>query len=269
MISIYPRYSRPNRRYKIKVPKEKFPIEKKLMRQSAASFILFAVLVTMSFLSGPQYISDSLDTSYTAAMWKKTALSLAGRVTSASSRAADSYFGLVSSVTKQLGIEEKSSTEPAYAKAEEKKAPPKDPPPEEKAEETAWHVPVKGEITSEYGSRIHPIGNDEALHTGIDIGAPEGESIVSTSQGRVKKIGADEANGNYIVIEHANGFTSVYAHLRTICVAVGDEVSPTIKIGEVGSTGISTGPHLHFELKLNGESINPRDYVNFENQQER
>jgi len=125
----------------------------------------------------------------------------------------------------------------------------------------SWPTPGYTFITSDYGWRVHPILGIRRLHTGIDIGAPMGANVYSAGSGVVIFTGWLGAYGNAIVIDHGDGISTLYAHLSRISVREGQEVGNQEKIGDVGSTGWSTGPHLHFEVRVNGEPVNPWGYV--------
>ena len=122
--------------------------------------------------------------------------------------------------------------------------------------ELMW--PTSGSVTSEFGVRRHPVFRDMRQHNGIDIGAPHGTTVVAADSGSVIISAYNSSYGNYIVISHGNGMTTLYAHLSSRSVSVGANVSKGQQIGLVGSTGISTGPHLHFEVSINGVRVNPR-----------
>ncbi|MCL2662476.1 MAG: peptidoglycan DD-metalloendopeptidase family protein [Oscillospiraceae bacterium] len=121
--------------------------------------------------------------------------------------------------------------------------------------------PVSGSVTSNFGVRRHPVFGDMRFHGGIDIGANHGTSVVAADSGSVIISSYNSSYGNYIVISHGNGMTTLYAHLSTRSVSVGDAVSRGQQIGRVGSTGVSTGPHLHFEVSVNGTRVNPRAHL--------
>jgi murein DD-endopeptidase MepM/ murein hydrolase activator NlpD/phage-related minor tail protein len=126
--------------------------------------------------------------------------------------------------------------------------------------------PVSGSITSNYGTRIDPItGEAGDWHSGIDIGAPEGTAVGAAGAGTVDFAGGDPGSGYgyYVMIDHGNGLESLYGHLSQILVNVGDVVSQLQTIGLVGSTGNSTGPHLHFELRQDGVAIDPSALFGF------
>lgn len=126
----------------------------------------------------------------------------------------------------------------------------------------AWPTPGYTRITSKYGMRTHPITGVYKLHTGVDIGAPMGASFVAANDGIVVKAGYNGAYGNMVIIDHGGGIQTLYAHGSEIMVNVGD----IVKKGEtvvlkVGSTGYSTGAHAHFEVRINGQTVDPIPYI--------
>ena len=116
-------------------------------------------------------------------------------------------------------------------------------------------------VTSAYGWRIHPTMGDKRFHTGVDFAAPQGTPIYAIASGTVTSAYYQTANGYMVSIAHGGGYGSLYAHMTHFVVSAGDSVSQGQVIGYVGSTGWSTGPHLHFEIHVNGASVNPMDYV--------
>ncbi len=121
-----------------------------------------------------------------------------------------------------------------------------------------WPCPSSHNITSPYGMRKHPILRKYKLHTGVDIGADKGASIVAANSGTVIMAHYDNSGyGKMVVIDHGGGITTLYAHASKICVSVGQTVKAGEVIAKVGSTGLSTGNHLHFEVRVNGETKNP------------
>ena len=126
-----------------------------------------------------------------------------------------------------------------------------------------WPVPSSHSISSPYGYRVHPIYGTKKFHSGIDIPAPTGTTIVAADSGTVilASYGYNGGYGNYVIISHGNGYTTRYAHCSSLSVSVGQQVSKGQKIAAVGSTGASTGPHCHFEVRINGETQNPSNYV--------
>ena len=122
---------------------------------------------------------------------------------------------------------------------------------------------VSNYITSPYGTRVHPVTGKVKTHTGIDIGASMGTSIFAAAGGTVIVSGWNSGGyGNYVVIDHGGGITTLYAHCSSLNVSKGQTVSKGQVIARVGSTGISTGPHLHFEVLKNGGHTNPMSYFN-------
>ena len=124
-------------------------------------------------------------------------------------------------------------------------------------------------ITSYFGYRTHPVYGTRKFHSGVDIGAGYGDTIMAAASGTVILVSepvegqnkGGSGYGNYCVISHANGYSTLYGHARDIYVSEGQYVSAGQSIGEVGSTGTSTGAHLHFEVRLNGDKKNPLDYL--------
>ena len=116
-------------------------------------------------------------------------------------------------------------------------------------------------VTSAYGWRIHPTMGDKRFHTGVDFAAPQGTPIYAIASGTVTSAYYNTANGYMVSIAHGGGYGSLYAHMTHYVVSAGDSVSQGQVIGYVGSTGWSTGPHLHFEVHVNGSAVNPMDYV--------
>ncbi|MBE0475592.1 MAG: M23 family metallopeptidase [Coriobacteriia bacterium] len=132
----------------------------------------------------------------------------------------------------------------------------------------AWPVPGFYRVSSPYGYRIHPIFGTRKLHTGIDVGRDGGRSIdgaaiVASGDGEVIYAGYRGGYGNTVMVDHGNGVVTLYAHQRSggIRVGVGQRVSKGDTIGTVGSTGYSTGPHLHFEVRVNGAPVDPMPYL--------
>ena len=114
---------------------------------------------------------------------------------------------------------------------------------------------------SGYGYRIHPVHKVKKLHKGIDFTAPRGTAIQATGNGKVIRVqNKKRGYGKNIIIDHGFGYTTLYAHLDEIDVKVGDIVAKSQKIGIIGSTGTSTAPHLHYEVRINKKQVNPIDY---------
>lgn len=123
-----------------------------------------------------------------------------------------------------------------------------------------WPCPSSHYITSSFGWRIHPILKYKKYHTGVDIGASSGQSILAAGSGRVIKSAVYGGYGNCVMIDHGGGIVTLYGHASKLLVSNGETVVAGQKIALVGSTGNSTGPHLHFEVRVNGEYVNPMQY---------
>lgn len=124
-----------------------------------------------------------------------------------------------------------------------------------------WPCPDSKRITSNFGSRKSPTKGASTYHEGIDIGAPTGTKVIAAASGEVVISKYSYSGGNYIMIDHGSGIFTVYMHLSKRSCDVGTEVKQGQKIGEVGSTGYSTGPHLHFGIRKNGKYVNPLTFV--------
>lgn len=124
-----------------------------------------------------------------------------------------------------------------------------------------WPCPSSTRITSNYGPRTSPMGGASSNHQGIDIGASYGADIVAAADGTVKAASYSSAAGNYIMIDHGGGLYTVYMHASSLVVSPGQTVSAGQVIAKVGSTGISTGNHLHFGVSLNGSYVSPWGYL--------
>jgi len=121
--------------------------------------------------------------------------------------------------------------------------------------------PVPGEITSGFGQRVHPILGTVRMHTGVDMHAEYGTSIVSGAAGVVVWAGWRDGYGNTVIIDHGNQYATLYAHQSVVHVSVGQRVEAGQAVGAVGSTGMSTGPHLHFEVRVLGVPVDPAAHL--------
>ncbi|MGL4990103.1 MAG: peptidoglycan DD-metalloendopeptidase family protein [Sarcina sp.] len=127
---------------------------------------------------------------------------------------------------------------------------------------TGFIKPLSAPITSHYGQRTHPItGKPGTFHSGTDFGAPTGTPVKAIASGTVTTAGWNNSFGNMVVIDHGNGYSSLYAHNSSLNVSVGQKVSQGQVVSLVGSTGNSTGPHLHLEMRYNGSHVNPENYI--------
>jgi murein DD-endopeptidase MepM/ murein hydrolase activator NlpD len=122
--------------------------------------------------------------------------------------------------------------------------------------------PVRGRLTSPYGWRLDPISGVRRFHAAMDLAAALGTPIKAAMDGRVSSVGFNSTYGKYIILSHANGYQTLYAHMNLTSVSQGVYVNQGTKIGEVGNTGYSTGPHLHFAIYKNGRAVNPLEFLN-------
>ncbi|WP_308874019.1 peptidoglycan DD-metalloendopeptidase family protein [Thiothrix subterranea] len=118
-----------------------------------------------------------------------------------------------------------------------------------------------GRISSEFGMRTHPVHGDQRMHAGIDIAAPNGTPVSSTADGVVQFAGEKGGYGNMVILDHGNGLETRYAHLSSLSVKAGDVVADGDSVGKVGSTGTSTGNHLHYEVREDDKPVDPKKYL--------
>ena len=130
------------------------------------------------------------------------------------------------------------------------------------SEHTPSIYPLVGKINDEFGPRRNPFGGSASeFHPGLDISGEKGDTVIAPADGVVMKSGWTGGYGNMVEIDHNNGLTTRYGHLSQIEAVVGEEIKRGQKIGKVGSTGRSTGPHLHYEVRIEGEAVNPHSYL--------
>ena len=122
--------------------------------------------------------------------------------------------------------------------------------------------PVGGRISSGFGKRTDPLNSKKAVHEGVDIRGARGDRIVATASGKVIKAMKNGGYGNYVEIDHGNGYVTAYGHMQNYLVKQGERVKQGQVIGHVGSSGRSTGPHLHYEIRLNKKPIDPEKFMN-------
>lgn len=127
---------------------------------------------------------------------------------------------------------------------------------------TPLGMPFNGRITSTFGHRENPFGGENVeTHKGLDIAGPLGSPVKAMAEGKVEFAGLRGGFGNCIMLKHANGIETLYGHLSKILVKLGDNIQIGQTIGKIGSTGRSTGPHLHYEIHRNGQKINPQSFL--------
>lgn len=122
--------------------------------------------------------------------------------------------------------------------------------------------PIQGGLSSGFGYRVHPIDQVTKFHYGLDIQGASGTKVGSFADGRVSMVGKNSSYGNYVLIEHTDGYSTLYAHLSKISVKKGATVKLGDLVGKVGMTGKATGPHLHFELRKDGKLLDPSPFIN-------
>ncbi len=125
----------------------------------------------------------------------------------------------------------------------------------------AWPSPGYYRVTSPYGMRLHPIYGYSKMHTGVDVGVAMNQNIVASNDGVVQYAGWYGAYGNIVIVDHGGGISTLYAHNTSVLVSKGQNVSKGQVISKSGTTGLSTGPHLHFEVRINGVHTNPMEYI--------
>lgn len=125
----------------------------------------------------------------------------------------------------------------------------------------SYTAPINGTVSSPFGYRDHPTGGAERFHYGVDLAAEEGTKIACFADGTVKAVGESSSYGKYLILTHAGGTETLYAHCSAVTVTSGQTVDRGETIAKVGATGMATGPHLHFELKREGVYLNPIYYV--------
>nr|WP_282706850.1 peptidoglycan DD-metalloendopeptidase family protein [Natroniella acetigena] len=121
--------------------------------------------------------------------------------------------------------------------------------------------PVEGRITSGFAWRVHPVSNQRQFHSGLDIAVPEGTPVEAARAGEVLSSGWIRGYGKTVTIDHGNGVVTLYAHNSQLLVRSGQQVGQGEVIAKAGSTGQSTGPHVHFEIRIDGDPVNPKDYL--------
>ena len=126
---------------------------------------------------------------------------------------------------------------------------------------TPQGIPVDGRLNSGFGMRVHPLSGRKLLHSGIDLSAEKGTPVHATADGIVSFSGWSRGNGNIVVVEHGHGFSTVYAHNAKNLTKVGQTVRRGQQISTTGSSGVSTGPHVHYEVWKNGKCVNPESFT--------
>jgi murein DD-endopeptidase MepM/ murein hydrolase activator NlpD len=122
--------------------------------------------------------------------------------------------------------------------------------------------PIRGRLTDRYGWRNDPISGERRFHAALDLASPTGTPIKAAMDGRAATVGYNSSYGNFVILDHGNGYQTLYAHMSKVGISQGSYTRQGNKIGEVGSTGYSTGPHLHFAIYKNKRAVNPLEFLN-------
>ncbi len=254
-------------------PRKKMSFEKKLLIQGIVSAVLLIYSIGVSkidaMVTQRQFIHKAVNINATAADAKyalNKVKSVAKRSTSLVKEGMDYIERLSKGDTDKednnavtaLAMTKDGEQDNASVQQEENDAKEDNTQPQA---EQGFKWPVRGEITSNFGERVHPVSGNEANHMGLDIGADYGDTVVACSKGVVSEAGYDDNLGNYVKVKHSDSVVTVYGHMSKISVRPDEAVDSTIKIGEVGDTGMATGPHLHLEVRVNGVCMNPLDYM--------
>lgn len=125
-------------------------------------------------------------------------------------------------------------------------------------------MPLNGKVTSPFGEREHPVEGGDSVHYGIDISGSLGDRVTTTAAGKVIEVKLHDIYGNCVLVQHTNRIKSFYAHLDTVAVAEGEILSDGATIGTVGATGLVTGPHLHFGVRVDDVPVDPEIYIKME-----
>ncbi len=178
---------------------------------------------------------------------------------------------LIESVMDNIGVEIKKSASDTPENSGGPYIPVNDPPYDELVKKVDDYLrtikfmplgkPVDGEITSKFGKRTDPLNKKKSGHEGVDIRGGHGDKIHTTADGVVVKAFKNGGYGNYVEIDHGNGYRTIYAHMQNYLVKKGESVKRGEIIGQVGSSGRSTGPHLHYEIRLNKKPVNPVKFM--------
>ena len=134
-------------------------------------------------------------------------------------------------------------------------------PKEQVTEQPKFRYPANGKITSPFGKRMHPITQKESTHYGVDIAANYGDCVISSLPGTVTDTGFDSNLGNYVKVKHSENMETVYGHMSEVLVKKDEVVDSNTRIGSAGATGAATGPHVHLEVRIDGQCVDPEIYL--------
>lgn len=265
------------RAYKSQKRKKKnaMTFEKRVIFQTVASITILAYCLvvsgTNSYVAQKEFINRAVNITSTKKDIKNAffqAKGISKKVIGYGGNILDSliYFcnnGFGDTDTKDAQTALASTTDENYENEakEDVTVKPQEPPALPKEEKYKFRMPSSGNITSEFGERTHPVTNEENVHYGIDIAGNHGDCVISALPGTVVATGNDNALGNYVKIRHSESMETVYGHLSEILVRKDEVVDHNTRIGSIGSTGMATGPHLHLEVRINGKSVDPKNYI--------
>lgn len=261
-------------RYKQRKPKKekKISFEKKVLLQSIVSafLLIYCIIIsnTNSAVVQKEFINSSVNITSTKSdiqkmlshtlKTAKSAIASGGKYLNMLVDFCNNGFG---STDTEANI---ASAEPAiYPETPEELKKKEEPKEEEikKEEPPTFRWPLKGEVTSAFGERTHPLSNNSSIHYGIDIAGSHGDCVISSLPGTVEDTGFDSNLGNYVKVRHNENMQTVYGHLSEILVRKDEVVDGNTRIGSVGSTGAATGPHVHLEVRIDGVSVDPAEYL--------
>lgn len=263
-------------RYKpIKKKNKKMSFEKKVLFQSivSAMLLVYCIIVsnTNSAVSQKEYIHQVVNITSTKADIKKMMHLGADTVKKAAVSGVEYLYKIVDFCNNGFGSTQSVSNvalaEPALYPETPQELKKKEEPQKEQSEnepakeEPVFRWPLRGEITSAFGQRIHPIGNNDSIHYGIDIAGNHGDCVISSLPGTVDETGYDNNLGKYVKVNHSDNLQTVYGHLSEVLVKKDEVVDGNTRIGSVGSTGAATGPHVHLEVRIDGVSVDPMPYL--------
>lgn len=170
-------------------------------------------------------------------------------------------FGLADAMMKQFGVEPKDDDEPMPSALSMMLGGPEVSSSRPSRFRGTFQAPVRGAISSRFGMRVDPLDGDWRQHDGVDIALPSGSPVKAAASGVVVFAGERGGYGRVVEIDHQNGYHTIYGHLDSIEVAAGATVRQGAEVGTSGNTGRSTGPHLHFEVRVNGQPSDPTQFV--------
>lgn len=255
-----------------KAKSKKISFEKKVIIQSCFAILLlfYAIVVcyTNFFPNQKQFLHKTANISSTKNDIKNmidNSVAFSKNIVSYGNRYFNSFVTLFDQSAEKT--ETKASAKTKYTLPEKPIEPA--PAPQEQVTDTQEQVteppkfryPANGKITSPFGKRIHPITQQETTHYGVDIAANYGDCVISSLPGTVTDAGFDSNLGNYVKVKHSENMETVYGHMSEILVKKDEVVDSNTRIGSAGATGAATGPHVHLEVRIDGQCVDPEIYL--------